>query len=202
VTTIFTPALQLGHARSASGQPEFTFRAVSNRENRLGYVISQDAWRLDRFKRNPVFLYSHDYHAPPIGKVTSVAPDAEGLIARVQFDPDDGLAQQVQRKYQQGYMQAVSVGFEPLEVERARNGGPTRIVAAELLEISAVAVPADPDALAMLQALAQRPAGYHAASTPTTTPDPATLRRLESQLWQLRQLQLRLMGRQLAARRN
>jgi phage head maturation protease len=145
-------------------------------------------------------LASHDYLTPPIGKVISVEPDEGGLVAAVVFDPDDPLAQTVQRKYEQGYLHAVSVGLNPLRVEPATKTSPMRIVEAELLEISSVSVPADADAtlLQKLQTLAQRPANATPRAAPDLT-DPATLRRIEACV---RRLQLNVLGKQLAARLN
>jgi HK97 family phage prohead protease len=150
------PALMFARVETTDGGPPvFRFRAVTNKQNRLGYVVSEDGWRLDAFKRNPVFLYSHDYSAAPIGRVTEIAADDEGLLAAVVFDPDDPLAQQIEAKYARGFMHAVSVGFDPVEVEWGQKGEPTRILQQELLEISAVAVPADAGAL-VLQQLRER----------------------------------------------
>ncbi len=143
-------ALLMARQAPEDGGPEvFRFRAVTTQENRYGYVVTADGWELEAFRRNPVFLFSHDYSAAPIGRVRDIVADAEGLVADVVFDQEDPLALSVQRKYREGFLNAVSVGFDPLEFMPPKDGQPLQIVRKELLELSAVAVPADAGALRM-----------------------------------------------------
>lgn len=120
---------------------------------RDGLVIPADAWQLENFRKNPVFLWSHDYFSrPPIGKVTNVSVEDDRLIADVQFDGEDEFAVAIERKYRSGVLSAVSVGWDTLSMEPP-NGPNTvpRITRADLLDVSAVPVPSDPDALKVRQ---------------------------------------------------
>jgi hypothetical protein len=115
---------------------------------RDGMVIAAEGWQLDNFRRNPVFLFSHDYfNRPPIGRVVSVEAKGKQLLADVEFDPGDEFAQSIKRKYEGGFLSAVSVGFDPQSIEPGVNGQPPRVTKADLLDISAVMVPSDPGAL-------------------------------------------------------
>ena len=137
-------------APKADDQGLVTFVASDESEDRLGDILRADGWQLESFKENPVFLYAHDPTFPPIGTVANVRVDGKQLLATVRFDDDDEFAAMVHRKYVQGFMRAVSVGFRAVEFEeRIGTEGKKGIVfkKQELVEISAVAVPAHPKAL-------------------------------------------------------
>jgi phage head maturation protease len=115
---------------------------------RDGMVIDAGAWQLDNFRKNPVFLFSHDYFSrPPIGKVTTVAAEDGRLVADVVFDQNDEFARGIERKYRDGFLSAVSVGWDTVEMSPATGQTPPRVTKADLLDVSAVMVPADPNAL-------------------------------------------------------
>lgn len=115
------------------------FTASTEGVKRDGKDLSAASWLLDPYLRNPVVLWTHDYmgRTLPIGKTVSLSVDADGgkLSADVLFDSEDEFARQVESKYRRGFLNAVSVGWD----ER-KDGN-------ELLDISAVPVPGDPDAL-------------------------------------------------------
>lgn len=119
---------------STSGPIRFV--ASTEGVKRDGLEIKADSWELENYRRNPVFLFGHDYMGSrlPIGRA-EVNVEGKNLIASVTFDPDDEFARQVERKYRNGFLYAVSVGWD--------SRGDTN----ELLDISAVPVPGDPDAL-------------------------------------------------------
>jgi len=112
--------------------------------DRHGEVVKQDGWQLDNFNKNPVLLWSHNAAAtearPPIGKVNRIWIDGDRLMFQPQFDLEDSFAKEIFRKYKSGYLNSFSVGMLPTEVD-----GDT-FVKQELLEISAVPVPANPEA--------------------------------------------------------
>ena len=113
-------------------------------------------------------LWAHDYRQPAIGRAAAVWSDGRALLARLEFAPTE-FAGQVERLYRQGYQRGVSVGFRPLRFEERRdpvNGAflGIRFLEQELLEISAVPVPANGDALlagdtALTPALSRRERG-------------------------------------------
>ena len=125
---------------------------ISNEEvDRHGDVVLSQGWRLASYRRNPVFLWAHDYGRPVIGRAVSVWNEPGQLLARMEFAPTD-FAREVATLYLSGYQQGVSVGFKPLRYEerRAERTGAflgIRFLEQELLEVSAVPVPANRQAL-------------------------------------------------------
>lgn len=111
--------------------------------DRMGDSIDQQGWELDNFKSNPVMPWAHNYSELPVAKVTGLSVTDKGLEAEFEFAPAEGnpKAQQIKVLYDEGYLNAVSVGFIPKE----RSGN--IITKAELLEISFVPVPANQEAL-------------------------------------------------------
>jgi len=113
-------------------------------------IIKTDGWELDNFRKNPVILLSHEYRQPPIGKALWVKKDKNGLTFKAQFAKTQ-VAEEVFQLYKDGFMRAFSVGFIPKEWEEGNSEddkGPRRVYTKqELLEISAVSVPSNPEAL-------------------------------------------------------
>jgi HK97 family phage prohead protease len=125
-------------------------------------VIEQSGWDFKRFDRNPVFLAQHNSWAPPAGTIPyrEVVTDeawlreqgVEGpsaLTIGVKWDVEDERAMELKGKYDRGVMSAVSVGFRPLEYEPIKGTYGYRIKRAELLEVSAVTIGANPEATAV-----------------------------------------------------
>ena len=125
---------------------------ISNEEvDRHGDVVLAGGWRLQAYQSNPVFLWAHDYRRPVIGRARSVWKEPGQLLARMEFAPTD-FAREVAALYRSGYQQGVSVGFQPLRYEERRDERTgaflgIRFLEQELLEVSAVPVPANRDAL-------------------------------------------------------
>ena len=138
--------------------------ASTGEVDRHGDTVAPDGWRLDAYRANPVVLWAHDYRQPAIGRAPAVWRQDGALLASIEFAPTD-FARTVAALYQQGYQRGVSVGFRPLRFEErrdARSGAflGIRFLEQELLEISAVPVPANGNALLR--------AGDDAARRPTT----------------------------------
>jgi len=119
--------------------------------DRDGEVIDPKGWVLKNFKKNPVILPAHDYRQPAIGKAKSVKLVDGKLVFRVEFPPEgvNPLADVYRKLYKLGFMRASSVGFIPLEW---KDGDPQKGIRRiytkqELLELSLVSVPANPEAL-------------------------------------------------------
>ncbi|MFJ8531684.1 hypothetical protein [Bacillus sp. NPDC094106] len=122
--------------------------------DRDGDVILASGWELDNYKKNPVFLWTHDYSIPPIGRAINVFRQADKLIFDIEF-PEKGihpLADTVYELYKKGFMNATSVGFIGKEGEALPTGG-TKFTRQELLELSAVPVPSNPMALQQAKSL-------------------------------------------------
>lgn len=128
---------------SRQGEPGEPIRFVASTEGikRDGKELKIEDWALDNFRRNPVFLWVHDYwgERPPIGRVPAVNLEAGRMLVDVVFDQEDDFARSIESKYRRGFLNAVSVGWEDTVVnEQTKN---------DLLDISGVPIPGDPDAL-------------------------------------------------------
>jgi hypothetical protein len=131
--------------------------------DRYHEVIEPAGWRLESYRRNPVFQNAHNYGDIlfTLGKalVTEVRAVGNGqaLCQRIQFATEvNPVARIAYGLYKGGFLNAVSVGFIPLRWEDGGNGSAgdapaprRRYLEQELLEVSAVAIPANPDALAL-----------------------------------------------------
>lgn len=142
-----------------------TFVASDATRDSHGTVLNQEGWSLDRFNRNGVIGYQHkvyggwdDTENPDnvIGKGRAYTKDGK-LYVDVDFEPKEmnGLADKIYNKILFGSLKAVSVGFLPIgkgswgKGEEALDGAnPTYYYAGqELLEVSVVNIPANPNAL-------------------------------------------------------
>lgn len=127
--------------------------ASTNAWDRYGERFEADAFKegLANFKKNPVILFAHDYAREPIAKAVGYEFDDKGLILTMKFaDTED--ANRIFALYEGGFMSAFSVGFRPLEYRFEKRNAESDdmgavFVRAELLENSAVPVPANPEAV-------------------------------------------------------
>ena len=131
--------------------PRLSFVLSTDEVDRHGDVISADGWNLESYRNNPVFLWAHDYARPVIGRALQTWSDSRRLMAQVEFAPTP-FAQEVALLYAAGYQRGVSVGFKPLSYEERRHEKTgavigIRFLEQELLEASAVPVPANRNAL-------------------------------------------------------
>jgi len=136
-------------AAIADQLPGTPIRFVASTQDvaRDGMIVEAAGWQLNNYRANPVFLWAHDYECPPIGRADTMIENG-ALMCEVTFDQGDEFAREIERKYRTGFMNAVSVGWTTLEFAppKGANQAP-RVTKAELLDISAVPVPADPGAL-------------------------------------------------------
>lgn len=134
--------------------------------------IEQAGWKLGNFQSNPVFMAAHmhrlsDGRSPVVGSFSVIGVEGGGkaggggpkLVGRVRF-ADTELGREYKTLYRDGHMRAVSVGFQPLAGEKRSvpgPGGKSQNVyvhtAAELIEVSAVAVGCNQNALSRLREL-------------------------------------------------
>jgi phage head maturation protease len=133
--------------------------------DRYHEVIEPAGWRLESYRRNPVFQNAHNYGDIlfTLGKAlcteVRVVNGGPALFQRIQFATEvNPVARIAYGLYKGGFLNAVSVGFIPLRWEDGgaergaleRGASPRRrYLEQELLEVSAVAIPANPDALAL-----------------------------------------------------
>lgn len=156
-----TRAATIERAAIDSGQRRLSFVASDETVDRYGDIIRASGWKLENFRRNPILLFGHDSDELPIGRVPNVYVDGTRLIADVEFMPEgmNDFADDVWKALDGGFLQAVSVGFMPLDDPGALLDGEGRwtgfeFTSQELLELSVVPVPANPGALALARALA------------------------------------------------
>lgn len=125
--------------------------ASTRAEDRDGDVILPEAWEsgggLKNFLNNPIILYNHN-HNMPIGKATDITTDEKGLYIRAKVIKS--VAGNVFDLIKEGIVKSFSVGFAvhkaDFKEELGRFGG-FLIREAELLETSAVTVPANQEAI-------------------------------------------------------
>lgn len=136
-----------------------TFVMSTDAEDRSGDRINQSGWLLDRYKTNPVLLWSHMSHEPAIGKALEVGVTGGRLVGTYQFATaaEYPFADQIFRLYVGGYLSAGSVGFTALDYEvRYSDGGYFEGIdfqRQELTEFSACSVPCNPEALSIMRSL-------------------------------------------------
>lgn len=137
-------------AEKALGDRRMMFIMSDESPDRAGDIVKLDGWNLDGFMRNPVFLSMHDANRYPIGTWEKVWVEDGKLLGIARFadagtHPEADLAYSL---YKQGIMNAVSVKFLGDQYEQNEHGGLT-FTSQELLECSAVPVPANANALAI-----------------------------------------------------
>ena len=105
-------------------------------------------------EKNPVMLWNHD-PAEPIGKVTQMTVEGNDVPFKAEF-ADTDKAKEIRSLYRAGVLNAVSVGFKPLDwsddpKDKLKGQSGVTITDLELYELSAVAIPANADALARIK---------------------------------------------------
>ncbi len=131
---------------------ELTAFISTNAVDRYKEVVDPEGMDAKNFKKNPVVLWAHDYSTPPIGKALWVKKEGNGIVSKVKF-ANTKMGQEIFQLYRDGFMKTFSIGFVPIETEegdRDNPKSPRRTYKKwELLEYSAVPVPANPEALAL-----------------------------------------------------
>jgi HK97 family phage prohead protease len=142
--------------------------AIDEEERSVTAVISSGAVDRDRevlmpkgmdaeeFQKNPVVLWAHDSGSPPIGKALWIKTKGQKITAKVKFALTE-FAEEIFQLFKGGFLKAFSVGFiphdghppTPKEIARNPELAEARYIVSdwELLEFSAVPIPANPEAL-------------------------------------------------------
>lgn len=129
--------------------------ASTQESDRDGEVILQDGWELDPFRKNPVILAGHDYWSFPIGKATDLLIEGGRLLFKMVFATTE-KGQEALQLVKEGVLNAFSVGF----IAKEWADGDT-ISRAELLEISLVSVPANPNAVVLAKGMKDNKLAKH-----------------------------------------
>jgi len=186
----------LGEGNLAAGRAVLDFISSDETLDRYGEIIAASGWRLENYRRNPVFQNAHQYGDVifTLGralitevregggtKATGGTKGTSFLYQKIEFATDvNPMARIAYGLYKGKFLNAVSVGFIPLRwvngdeksecrmtndevgametveresvtaLERGSVGGFRRkYIEQELLEVSAVGIPANPNALAL-----------------------------------------------------
>ena len=144
---------KLASIKETKDQGVISFILTKKVVDRDSEVIMPKGGDFTSFKKNPVLLWAHDMHFPPIGKilVDTLKTTDDEVEADVKFDMADPFAKLIHDKYKDGFLNAGSIRFIPTEIGREQvlpgQKGAT-ITKWEMLEFSAVPVPANQEALA------------------------------------------------------
>ena len=125
-----------------------SFKVVASDEtvDRAGEVIKVSWRELNNFMKNPVIIANHQYKVENIiWKATDIFVENEKLVVEWVFATTE-LAQDVRKLYDGGFIKTVSVWFIPKERDQHNS---SIITKAELLEVSFVPVPCNPNALSL-----------------------------------------------------
>jgi HK97 family phage prohead protease len=129
-----------------NGKGEFVFTASTAKSDRENDIIQPDGWVLEHFKDGGPLLWGHDQSKLPIGRILWVKVDDGRLVGKAKFNGQTQLSTDVEKLVRSGDLAALSVGFRPVDMKMNNEGGRT-FTKQELLEISVVNVPANPDAI-------------------------------------------------------
>ena len=130
-----------------------TFILSDESVNSYGFWVKTVGIDLKQFKKNPVMLYDHrQYSLMPIGKWTNIRIEDGKLLADAEFDQEDELAQQIEKKVENGILRGVSIGFNALSLSEDKEvlkPGQTRptVTKSIILEASITPFPANRNSL-------------------------------------------------------
>src|SRR5882724_2212515 len=144
------------HAGAVKKSPDgIEFILSDATPDRYGDIIIADGWELTNFNKNPIALFGHrsDF---PIGKWNNLQVKDGALRGFLEFAPKgtSDRIDEVRALVEADILRAVSVGFRPIESKPISNDSYGEIyMKQELVETSVVAVPANPNALAVAKSL-------------------------------------------------
>ena len=128
------------------------FVASNESLDRYDEIVVAGGWALENYRRNPVFQNAHQYGDIifTLGKALLTEVRGQSLYQRIEFATQvNPMARIAYGLYRGKFLNAVSVGFIPLRWENGdeSSGFRRRYLEQELLEVSAVGIPANPEAL-------------------------------------------------------
>ncbi len=139
-----------GLAKRADKDNTLTVTMSTGKQDRQGDILEPTGADLSAFRKNPVVLWAHRYDELPIGRADEVQIQGNAIRAKITFD-SRGFAREVLRLYAEGFLAGWSVGCLPRKwkVINDDDGGFAgyHVTEWELLELSAVPVPANPEAI-------------------------------------------------------
>lgn len=133
--------------------------------DRDGDTISIDGWDVGNYMKNPVVLFGHDAYSLPVAKTIAVIPDkrTRQLLFDIEFPTIEEMSSNpktpsehalkvdaIYNMAKSGILNTVSVGFRGLDYDSTATGRAYK--RQELMEISIVPIPANPNAVAIMRA--------------------------------------------------
>lgn len=141
---------------NALGDDEVEVIVSTSALARDGHILLPQGCVVENYRCNPIWLWSHDTDVPT-GNAEDIMIDQNSIRCRVRFAPRgiSPRADEVNGLVKAGVVRAVSIGFEPIEMEpldpKKPRGG-QRITKWDWLEASWVSVPSDTKALVTARA--------------------------------------------------
>jgi len=155
--------MRLGGEKVEKQLKQLSFKVkVVDQENRVIEMIGSDesndragdkmllaGAKLDNFKKNPVIVANHNYGQSEkptvIGRALSITIEKSQMIFKIQFAETEN-GKEWFYLYANKYMNASSIGFIPIDFEPNSSGG-YDFKTWELLELSLISVPCNPNAV-------------------------------------------------------
>jgi len=146
-----------------SKQKTHTFILSDESINAYGFRVLTNGIDLSVFEKNPVAFWNHriddrwkETPTMPIGKWSNLRKENGRLLGDLEIDIDDPLGKELERKINNGYVNAVSINFDPIEISDAKEHllvGQTRgtLTKSLLLECSPVGLPGNYGAVKLKQ---------------------------------------------------
>ena len=75
-----------------------------------GDLVYANGVRLERYVKNPVICWSHDYSKPPIGKMTEMKVGDHHVEGKIKFAPTE-VGQEMFKLVKGGFLKTCSIGF-------------------------------------------------------------------------------------------
>lgn len=195
----------MDHDQEASGRGKglgsmlahFPIRSFDREQRSAEFICSTDAidsygerveqkWILDRYLKNPVVLYGHNSRELPIGRAHNVRIEGGNLCATISLLSKEAnpLSENILAQWAEGSLNTVSVGFMPRSHRWEKTNDVETLVLSdnELMEISVVPVPANPEALAKMRARALEMKADEAGKSPMENEIKASLAKREAEL--------------------
>src|SRR5437899_4618563 len=132
--------------------PVIDIRVSDETLDRYGEIITASGWPLDNYRKNPVIQNAHQYGDVifTLGKAVQTEVVGSALVQRWEFAVEaNPFARVAYGLYRGGFLNSASVGFIPMRWENGneKTAWSRKYLEQELLEVSAVGIPANPNAL-------------------------------------------------------
>lgn len=127
----------------------------TSRLNSYGTRVLTPGIDIGLYTRNPILLYMHE-RGRVIGKIENLHFDDDRLVGTPVFDTADEYAANIARKWENGFLNMVSGGFEPVELSNDPQHllpGQTRstVVRSKLVEVSIADIGSNEDAIKLYE---------------------------------------------------